>query len=134
MRPENRDMLIIEDQEPMRSALREFLRSAYPAVTILEAADGARAIELCRSRDPRLVLTDVALLDANGIEIIPRIKALLPHSAVIVVSQHADRAYADRARAAGAFAYVTKDAIHRELLQAVAGALRGQSLSGEAKQ
>lgn len=68
---------------------------------------------------------DVGLPDANGIELIARIKALLPDCAVIVVSQHAVRAYAEHARAAGAFAYVTKDAIYHELLQAVAGALGG---------
>ena len=38
-------MLIVEDQEPMRSALREFLQSAYPDATIREAADGATRVE-----------------------------------------------------------------------------------------
>ena len=116
-------MLIVEDQEQMRSALREFLQSAYPDATIREAADGASGLELCRRHHPRLVLMDVGLPDANGIELVARIKALLPDCAVIVVSQHAVRAYAERARAAGAFAYVAKDAIYPKLLQAVAGAL-----------
>jgi DNA-binding NarL/FixJ family response regulator len=116
-------MLIVEDQEQMRSALREFLQSAYPDATIREAADGASGLELCRRHHPRLVLMDVGLPDANGIELVARIKALLPDCAVIVVSQHAVRAYAERARAAGAFAYVAKDAIYGKLLQVVAGAL-----------
>ncbi len=116
-------MLIVEDQDPMRSALREFLQSAYPEATIREAINGARALELCRNHSPRLVLMDVGLPDANGIDLVARIKALLPDCAVIVVSQHTVRAYAERARAAGAFAYVTKDEIYHKLLQAVAGAL-----------
>jgi DNA-binding NarL/FixJ family response regulator len=116
-------MLIVEDQEPMRAALREFLQSAFPASTILDAFDGAGALEQCRSQRPRVVLLDVELPDANGIELIARIKALLPDSAVIIVSQHACRIYSERARAAGAVAYVAKDAIRRELLPAIAGAL-----------
>jgi DNA-binding NarL/FixJ family response regulator len=48
--------------------------------------------------------------------------SVLSHSAVIVVSQHAVRPYTERTRAPGAFAYVTKDAIHRKLLEAVADA------------
>jgi len=116
-------MLIVEDQEQMRSALREFLQSAYPDATIREAADGASGLELCRRHHPRLVLMDVGLPDANGIDLVARIKALLPDCAVIVISQHAVRTYAERARAAGAFAYVAKDAIYRKLLQVVAGAL-----------
>ena len=115
-------MLIVEDQEPMRAALREFLRSAYPASAILEAADGAGALEQCRSHRPRVVLLDVELPDANGIELIAWIKALRPDCAVIMVSQHAGRIYSERARAAGAVAYVAKDAIRRELLPAIAGA------------
>jgi DNA-binding NarL/FixJ family response regulator len=121
-------MLIVEDQEPMRAALREFLQSAYPASTILEAADGAGALERCRSHRPRVVLLDVELPDANGIELIARIKALLPGVAVIMVSQHAGRIYSERARAAGAVAYVAKDAIRRELLPAIAAALANSRL------
>lgn len=107
----------------MRSALRDFLKSAYPASIILEAASGACALELCRRHTPRLVLVDVGLPDTSGIDLIARIKTLLPGCAVIVVSQHTARAYAERSRAAGAFAYVRKDAIFNELLEAVAGAL-----------
>jgi DNA-binding NarL/FixJ family response regulator len=116
-------MLIVEDQEAMRSALREFLQSAYPDATIREAADGASALEMCRLHHPRVVLVDVGLPDTSGIELVARIKALLPDCAVIVVSQHAVRVYSERARAAGASAYVTKDAIGHKLLQAVADIL-----------
>src|SRR3979411_746720 len=87
------------------------------------AAAGGRGLERGRRHHPRRVLMDVGLPDANGIELVARIKALLPDCAVIVISQHAVRTYAERARAAGAFAYVAKDAIYRKLLQAVAGAL-----------
>ncbi len=117
------DLLIVDDHQAMRAALRELVQSAYPAARFLEAADGARAMQLCLSHRPRLVLMDVALPDANGIELTARIKAGLPQCEVIVVSQHSERVYAERAHAAGVFAYITKDAVHRELLPAVAQAL-----------
>lgn len=125
-------ILIVEDQPQMRSMLRQFLQLSYPAATIHEAADGARAAELCRSRAPGLVLTDVGLPDINGIELVALIKALLPKSAVIVVSQHASRTHAERALAAGAAAYVTKNVMYRELLPAVAAALRGSAEGSDA--
>ena len=117
------DMLIVEDHEAMRAVLREVLQSAYPGANILEAADGARALELCLSHHPRLVLMDIGLPDANGIELTARIKAMLPECSVIVVSQHAAPIYVERAHEAGAYAYVTKDTAHQELLPAVARAL-----------
>jgi len=116
-------MLIVEDQDFMRQMLREYLQSAYPDAAIIEAADGARALELCRSRSPQLVLMDVGLPDANGIDLTAQVKEMLPDTAVIIVSQHAGRAYVERARAAGAFAYITKDKVYRELLPTVGRAL-----------
>ena len=122
-------VLVVEDQDFMRRALRDYLQSAYPDAAIIEAADGARALELCRSRSPQLVLMDVGLPDANGIDLTAQVKEMLPETAVIIVSQHAGDAYVERARAAGAFAYITKDKVYRELLPTVGRAL-GRAPSG----
>lgn len=116
-------MLIVEDQELMRRLLREYLQSAYVNAAILQAADGESGMELCRSQRPHLVLMDVGLPDANGIDLIARIREMLPQTVVIVISQHAADVYLERAREAGAFAYVTKDKVYRELLPAVSRAL-----------
>jgi DNA-binding NarL/FixJ family response regulator len=120
---EGLDMMIVEDHQALRAALREVLKSTYPDANILEAPDGARALELCRSQRPRLVLMDIGLPDTNGIELTARVKAMLPECNVIIVSQHAAPIYVERALEAGAYAYVTKDTAHRELLPAVARAL-----------
>ena len=122
-------MLVVEDQDFMRRALRDYLQSAYPDAAIMEAADGAHALELCRSRAPQLVLMDVGLPDANGIDLTAQVKEMLPETAVIIVSQHAGDVYVERARAAGAFAYITKDKVYRELLPTVGRAL-GRAPSG----
>ncbi len=116
-------ILIVEDHAPMRAALGELLLLAYPQAGILQAASGARAIELVRNHAPQLVLLDVSLPDANGIHLIPQIRALAPACIVVVVSQHSAPAYLERALAAGASAYVTKDALSRELLPALERAL-----------
>ena len=116
-------MLIVDDHQAIRAALRDLVQSAYPGADILEAADGASALELCRSHRPRLVLMDVALPDTNGIELTARIMAMLPACKVIVVSQHTARIYVDRAHEAGAYAYITKHTVHRELMPAIERAL-----------
>ncbi len=123
-------MLIVEDQDLMRHTLREYLQSAYPDALILEAADGEQALERCRRGRVDLVLMDVHLPDANGIIVAAQIKKLLPQTIVIIVSQHAGAAYVDRARAAGAYAYVTKDKLYRELLPTLGRALAPASAGG----
>ena len=116
-------MLIVEDQALMRGLLREFVQSAYPHANILEAADGAQALQACRNQAPQLVLMDVALPDANGIDVTAQIRQLFAQTAVIMVSQHSAEVYVERSRAAGAFAYVRKDRVYRELLPTIERAL-----------
>lgn len=107
----------------MRAALADLLRLAYPQAAIVEGASGAHALELAYRHLPQLVLLDVALPDANGIELIPPIRAVAPRCRVVVVSQYAAPAYAERALAAGASDYVPKDAVCTELLPALERAL-----------
>jgi DNA-binding NarL/FixJ family response regulator len=116
-------MLIVEDHARMRSALRKLLQLAYPDFTVFEAADGAAALAQCREHELRLVLLDLALPDVCGLDLIAPIKALQPACPIIVVSHHAAKIHAERCLAAGAFAYVAKDAVFRELTAAIDRAL-----------
>jgi DNA-binding NarL/FixJ family response regulator len=116
-------MLIVEDQDYMRRMLREFLQAAFPNKKIHEAGDGRSALALCQERRPGVVLMDIELPDANGIELTAQVKALLPDAAVIIVSSHTGSAYIERARAAGACAYVAKDNVHKDLLPAISAAM-----------
>ena len=116
-------MLIVEDQDYMRRMLREFLQAAFPGKNIHEAADGRSALAVCLERRPGIVLMDIGLPDANGIELTAQIKIMLPDTAVIIVSNLTGSAYTERAKAAGAFAYINKEAIHDLLLPAISAAL-----------
>lgn len=116
-------MLIVEDQDQMRRALREFLQSALPDKLIHEARDGRSALALCNQHRPNVVLLDIGLPDTNGIDLIGKIKSIRADTAVIIVSSQNSSAHVQRARAAGAFAYVNKDAVTDQLLPAVKAAL-----------
>lgn len=116
-------MLVVEDHSEMRALLREFLQSAFPEYSVAGAADGKSALELVHERRPKLVLMDINLPDASGVELTRRIRAIFPDTKVIVVTEKSGSAYVERACAAGAFAYVTKDRIYHELLPAAAHAL-----------
>ena len=122
-------MLIVEDQAYMRRTLRNFLQSAFPDETIHEAADGSSALAVCRDARPSVILMDIELPDANGIELTAQIRQLLPETAVIVVTMHTSTEYARRALAAGAYAYVPKNSIDEALIPAVRAALARRPLT-----
>jgi DNA-binding NarL/FixJ family response regulator len=115
--------LIVDDHLPLRQAMREFLQSAFPGCSFREATDGAGALEACRAYRPQLVLMDISLPDADGIELTARLGTLYPGIRVIVVSQKSGEVYVQQALAAGARAYVCKDHIVTDLVPAVAEAI-----------
>lgn len=125
------NILIVEDQPPMRRALRDLVQTAIPGSAVLEAETGEQALALSLAQHPDVVLMDVRLPDANGIELTARIRTLLPGTAVIVVSALTGRRYVEHARAAGAFAFVAKDHVYRDLLRLIESALaRNETQTG----
>jgi len=117
------DLLMIDDQSVMRALIRDFLQSSLTNLTIAEAPDGARGMKLVIERRPRVVLMDINLPAANGIELAARIKALRPGTQIIMVTNLEGSAYVERALAAGASGYVRKDKIYSDLLPLVVRAL-----------
>ena len=116
-------VLIIEDRPVMRAMLREFVQRAFPDYTIIDAPNGARGMALCMEYRPQLVLMDVQLPDANGIDLTRIITAATPYIPVIVLSYLASQASIDAALAAGASAFVEKDRLVSELIPAMMSVL-----------
>ena len=107
---------MIEDLSVMRWLIRDFLQMSLPDLAIAEAPDGERGLQLVAEREPRVVLMDINLSDANGIELAARIKELRPATRVIMVSNVRGSAYVERAHLAGVSGYVYKDRIFTDLL------------------
>ena len=116
-------VLIVDDQALLRRPMREILQDAFPDCNFLDAADGASALRACNAYRPVLVLMDISLPDADGIELTARLKILYPGIHVIVVSNRSGEIYVQRALAAGARAYLVKDNLTTNLIPAVAAAI-----------
>ena len=134
MKPETTPLqpavLIVEDHTAMRAGLSVLLQTAFPGCRILEADNSARALAICFQEQPWLILMDVCLPDANGIEFTGRVLKLFRDIAVIVVSNLGAPIYSEQARAAGALAYIVKDRLYEELVPAVARVLGVVPASG----
>jgi DNA-binding NarL/FixJ family response regulator len=111
-------VLVVDDHPMVRAGLRSML-SGDEVEVVGEAGTGAEAVERAAALEPVLVLLDLELPDMEGVEVLRRIKAREPRTAVLIVSMHDDPAAVRRAIEAGAAGYVLKGIGRRELLAAV---------------
>ncbi len=92
-----------------------------------DASNGREAVEMAEACDPDVVIMDLAMPGLNGIEATRRITARSPRTAVVILSMHADESYILRSLKAGARAYLLKDSLKTDLMDAVRAAVRGKS-------
>jgi two-component system response regulator NreC len=111
-------VLLADDHAIVRRGLRSLLEEAGVSV-VAEAADGLEAVRLCEEHQPEIVILDVGMPKLNGIDVAARTQKLPRPPGVIILSMHADESYIIRALAAGARAYLLKDATDEDLLPAV---------------
>lgn len=92
----------------------------YPDLKVVaEAANGAQAIELCRSLRPDVVLMDLRLPGLGGVEATLAIKKELPSCGIIVVTTFDGDEDIHRAIQSGANGYLLKDMSKEELVEAI---------------
>ena len=118
-------ILIVDDHPMTRSGLAYLINHQPDMTTCCEAENAAAALEGVIRTKPDLVLTDFALPDRNGLELIKDIKAFQPQLPVLVISMHEETLYAERVLRAGARGYITKEEGGDRLMQAIRHVLRG---------
>jgi DNA-binding NarL/FixJ family response regulator len=119
-------VLLADDHGIVRRGLRALLESEPGLTVVAEAADGLEALRLCGEHQPDIVILDVGMPKLNGIEVAARAQKLDHAPKVIILSMHADESYILRALAAGARAYLLKDATDEDLLPAVRAIAAGK--------
>ena len=120
--------LVVDDEESVRESFRLVLDQDYE---VLDAPDGARALELVRANHVDVVLLDIRLPEMDGIEVLERLKALDDSLEVILVTAVKTVRTAVAAMKLGAFDYLTKPFEEDELLSLVRRALARRSLERE---
>lgn len=119
-------VLLADDHGIVRRGLRSLLESERELSIVAEAADGLEALRLCEEHTPDTLIVDIGMPKMNGIEVAARVQKLTRAPRVIILSMHADESYILRALAAGARAYLLKDATDEDLLPAVRSVAAGK--------
>jgi DNA-binding NtrC family response regulator len=129
MKPENRRILIIDDERPILMTLEALLRRhAYQVDTAPTASQG---LKLLKTKSPSLVLLDLQLPDAEGLQTLDSIKTDSPEMPVIILTAHDTLHNAIESIKRGAYHFISKPYAPEELLSLIEKALEKQSLLRE---
>jgi DNA-binding NarL/FixJ family response regulator len=123
-------LLIVDDQELIRTGLRLFLETKEDFVVVGEAADGDEAIELARTTRPDVVLMDIRMPRVDGVEATARLHAagISPAPRVLVLTTFDLDEYVFGALRAGAAGFLLKDASRERLVEAIHVVHEGEAL------
>jgi len=124
--PAGTPVLVVDDEEGIRQALTRFLtRLGYQ---VRAAANAAEALEQVASSRPQVMLCDIRMPGTSGIELLPKVLALDPDLAVVMLSAIDEPRTAIDCLKLGAFDYLIKPVDLDELELSLQHALRQRQL------
>ncbi len=121
-------IIIADDHVVVREGTRELLRNEVDMDVVGEAGDGEDAVRLVKELKPDVVIMDVAMPRLNGIEATKQIKAILPSTAVLVLTAYEYDQYVFALLEAGAAGYLLKDVPAQTVIEAVRAVHAGESV------
>ena len=121
-------VLVVDDEEGVRASIRAILEETCE---VLEAENGAAALEVMRTRDIDLVMLDQRMPGEPGIDVLPRVKAADPSTVVVLATAVHDVRTAVEALRRGAYDYLTKPFDVDDILLLVERALEKRALERE---
>jgi DNA-binding NarL/FixJ family response regulator len=120
-------VLLVDDQDLVRSGLRRILRRKIGFEVVAECADGAGVEVAVASHQPDLVVMDLRMKVVDGIEATRRLRTRGDDPPVLVLTTFDDDELLSGALRAGAAGFVLKDAPAEELIQAAHVVARGEA-------
>lgn len=120
-------VVVADDHHLVRQGIRALLEKAPDISVVGEAEDGFALIDRVAEMKPDVVVVDVAMPGLNGVEAVRRITKVAETTRVVILSVHSDEVLVRQALRFGVNAYLLKDALKEDLLNAVRSAQRGET-------
>ena len=121
------NILLAEDQAMVRTALASLLR-LETEMQVTEAADGAVALKLLKQHAFDLLLTDIEMPGASGIELAQYVQQQKLPTKVVIITTFGRAGYVKRAMEAGVGGFLLKDAPVEQLVQAMQQVMAGKKV------
>jgi DNA-binding NarL/FixJ family response regulator len=127
MIPNNPIRVLAADDHPLlREGVAALIGTQSDMQLIAEAATGREAIERFRAARPDVALIDIQMPEMSGIDALIAIRSEFPDAKVIILTTYGGDVLAERALKAGAYAYVLKGLVRKDLLDTIRAVHKGQ--------
>lgn len=127
-------VLLVDDHTVVREGLAQLIGQCRDLRICAEAGDGAEALAQISRFQPDILVVDISLPGANGLDLIREVRARQPSLPILVLSMHREELYAERALRAGAQGYITKHEAAETVLNAIRQVLAGHRYLSTAMQ
>ncbi len=119
-------VLLVDDHPVVIEGLRKLLSTTSDIDVTGEARDAAQALEQAKSLRPDVILLDLRMPGASGVQATRRLREVDDDVAVIILTSYGDQAYVRQALEAGADGYLLKSTPPEKLIAAIRSAARGR--------
>jgi DNA-binding NarL/FixJ family response regulator len=123
-------ILLVDDHPVVRHGIRTILVERFRDALVAEAGDAPAALREVEAAPWDIVLVDISLPGASGLDLIKQLRRQRPELPLLVVSMHPAAQFARRALGAGAMGYLTKDSSPEDFVDAIEHARRGRRFIG----
>lgn len=125
-------VLFAEDSPVVRKGIVNVLKKQPDMEVVGEAENGLVALQLLKEGlRPDVLLSDFNMPKMNGVELIQQMAILNLNIPVIILTMHEDKAFADKAHAAGARGYLLKNGDMEELATCIKNVYKGRLVMGK---
>jgi DNA-binding NarL/FixJ family response regulator len=118
-------VVLADDHPIVREGIRTLMSQEPDLRVVGEAEDAISALSVVATTKPAAVIVDIALGRDNGLNLIRDLRLRHPELAILALSMHDERLFAERALRAGASGYVMKQEATKVLLEAVRRVIGG---------
>lgn len=125
-KPRKARILVVDDHPLLREGMRNLIGEQDDLECCGEADSVADAKRVIEAKKPDLMLLDLRLKSGDSLDFIKCMKVEVPELRILVISQHDEMVFAERALRAGASGYVMKENATDDILAAIRCVLSGE--------
>lgn len=119
-------VLIADDHPIVRQGIQKTIEGNPDMRVEAEAVDAQQTLDRSALNDLDLVLLDLSMPGADGLDVLKELKRRRPQLPVLVLTMHSEEQFAIRSLKAGASGYLTKDTVPEELVRAIRTVVGGR--------